>query len=324
MRILVLHSDVAPDAPPDEQDTLISAEAVAEALAQGGHEVSQAPFRPDLNSFRKMLAREAPDLVFNLVESVFGAGLYSSLAPAMLDRLGVPYTGGTAAGFAATTDKIFGKTVLRAAGLPTPDWSEPPDWPGLEEACAYIVKASDEDASVGLDDGAVVPGAAVRARAQASAKRHGGRWFAERYVEGREFNIAVMQQDGAGPRVLPMAEMVFADWPKDKPRIVGWDAKWEDGSAGWNHTVRKFGVERDEPALAASLTALTKAAWSLFSLTGYARVDFRVDAQGRPLILELNPNPCIAPDAGFAAAAAEAGMDYAELIARIVAAARRQ
>ncbi len=323
MRILVLHSDVPPEAPPDEQDTLISAEAVAEALVRRGHDASQAAFRPDLISFKRMLAREKPDLVFNLVESVFGAGLYASLAPAMLDRLGMPYTGGSAAGFASTTDKLFAKTVLRAAGLPTPDWSMPPDWAGLGDGRPYIVKAADEDASIGLDDAAVLEGAAaIHARADDCARRLGGHWFAESFVDGREFNIAVLEEKGA-PRILPMAEMVFADWPKDRPRIVGWRAKWDDASHQSVNTVRKFGVETEERELAAALIAHTTAAWSLFSLTGYARIDFRIDANGKPFILELNPNPGIAPDAGFAAAAARDGMDYDEVIARIVAAAKR-
>ena len=321
MRILVLHSDVPPDAPADEQDTLIAAEAVTEALQSRGHDVASAPFRPDVKALKKMLGRERPDVVFNLVESVFGAGLYASLAPAMLARLGVRFTGGTAAHFCATTDKPFAKTILRAAGLPTPDWSAPPAWAGLDEARAYIVKAADEDSSVGLDDACVVKGAEVRARAQDCTKRFGGRWFAEAYVEGREFNIGVLQEKD-GPRVLPIAEMTFEDWPVDKPRIVGYRAKWAEGSFDSVKTVRRFGVESEEPLLAAALTDLCRRTWSLFDLMGYVRIDFRVTGAGEPLILEINPNPGIAPDAGFAAAAERAGLSYAELIERIVLAAR--
>ena len=229
MRILVLHSDVPPDAPADEQDTLVAAEAVAEALQSRGHEVTSAPFRPDVKALGKMLGRECPDVVFNLVESVFGAGLYASLAPAMLARLGVRYTGGSAAHFCATTDKPFAKTILRATGLPTPDWSAPPAWTGLEEDRAYIVKAADEDSSVGLDDNCIVKGAQVRARAEESTRRFGGHWFAESYVDGREFNIGVLQEKD-GPRIFPIAEMTFEEWPPDKPRIVGYTAKWADGT----------------------------------------------------------------------------------------------
>ncbi len=85
--------------------------------------------------------------------------------------------------------------------------------------------------------------------------------------------------------------------------------------------MRRFGVERDEPELAARLRAACEKTWSLFGLTGFVRVDFRIDASGTPLILEVNANPGIAPDAGFAAAAAQAGMGYPELIDAIVMAA---
>jgi D-alanine-D-alanine ligase len=150
--------------------------------------------------------------------------------------------------------------------------------------------------------------------------QHGGRWFAERFIEGREFNIAVLGPRGR-PRILPMAEMTFADWPAGKPRIVGYEAKWEEGSPGYNHTVRRFGVERDEPVLAAKIRHACETVWAAFDLCGFVRVDFRVDAAGTPFVLEINANPCISPDAGFAAAAEEAGMRYEDLIEAIVQAA---
>ena len=118
-----------------------------------------------------------------------------------------------------------------------------------------------------------------------------------------------------------MAEMRFERWPTAKPRIVGYEAKWDEDSEGWAGTVRHFGVEREEAELAAALRAVCLKVWALFDLSGFARVDFRVAADGTPLILEVNPNPGIAPDAGFAAAAAQAGMDYDGLIETIAMAA---
>ncbi len=321
MKVLVLHSDVAPDAPPDELDTLDSAAAVAAALESLGHEAPQSRFQPDMTFLKGLLDAHKPDVVFNVVESVFGAGIYSSLAPAMLDRLGVPYTGATAAHFAATTDKPFAKNVLRVGGVVTPDWAAGPDWAGLDPDSLYIVKAADEDSSVGIDDASVVKGSEVRDRAERSRRKHSGRWFAEAYVDGREFNIAVMAGE-AGPFVFPLAEMRFNDeWPDGKPKLVSFAAKWEEDTFDYNGSQRRFGCEAEEPDLARQLVETTKKVWHLFSLRGYARVDFRVDASGKPWVLEINPNCCISTDAGFAAAAEQAGISYEELIGRVAKAA---
>src|SRR5271156_437293 len=124
MRVLVLHSDVAPDAPADEQDTLIAARAVAAALQERGHHATCAAFVPE----PALLHDARCDIVFNLVESVFGQGELAGLAPAMLAKAGMRYTGCGAASIALTCDKPRTKRIFRAAGLPTPDWSEPPHW----------------------------------------------------------------------------------------------------------------------------------------------------------------------------------------------------
>ena len=320
MRILVLHSDVSPDAPPEDQDTLAAAAAVAKALISRGYQASTAAFFPDLEKLRAEIAGHAADVVFNLVEGIEGKGRLAYVAPLLLDEIGVPYTGTGAEALIATGDKPLSKRLFREAGIPTPDWSEPPDWNGLYADARYIVKAADEDASVGLDDASVVAGSEVRARAELCAGRFGGPWFAERYVDGREFNVSVLQERD-GPRVLPMAEMTFEEWPASRPRIVGYIAKWDDASFESTRTVRQFGFEDREPELALALRHYSQCAWSLFKLRGTARVDFRVDEVGKPLVLEVNPNPGIAPDAGFAAAAARAGLSYADMIERIVRAA---
>ncbi len=317
-RVLILHSDIAPDAPPDELDTLVQVEAIGQALARRGYATATAAFTRDPDALRSIVRSHAAEAVFNLVESVDGSGRLSAIAPTMLEALGVAYTGAGGIELAATCDKPLTKMMLRGAGLPTPDWTEPPEWSGLSESVTYIVKSALEDASIGLDDESVVMGSGrVRARAEASAAKFGGRWFAEAYIEGREFNIAVLQ-NGDEPEVLPLAEMTFEEWQPGRPKIVGYQAKWDDDSFESTRTVRAFGLEGREPRLAEMLRDLARRAWNLLGLTGYARIDFRVDEKGNPTILEINPNPCLSPDAGFAAAAASAGLDYEALVARIV------
>jgi len=319
-RILILHSDVAPDAPPDELDTLDQVEAISAALTERGHAITTAAYPGSPPGLAALADQHAPEVVFNLVEAVEGSGARAVEVPGMLDALGIPYTGAREQALVEAGNKPFAKKKLRDAGLPTPDWSEPPDWDGIGER-PMIVKSALEDCSLGLDDGAIVTGAeAVRRRAAQSAAAHGGRWFAESYVDGREFNVAVLQ-NGKGPIVLPLAEMTFQEWQPERPRIVGYRAKWDDDSFESTRTVRAFGVDESEPGLARALRTLAANAWRLFGIHGYARVDFRVGADGAPTILELNPNPCLSPDAGFAAAAAKMGLSYADVMERIVAAA---
>jgi len=323
MQVLLFHSDVPPDAPPDELDTLVTAATVAEALRVRGHGVTMAAFDPDPSAIDRILAASGVDIVFNLVESVFGQGSLAGLAPAILERRGIAFTGASAVTIACCADKPFTKRLLRIADLPTPDWAESPDWHGLTQNGLYVVKSATEDCSIGLDDGSVVGGmGAVRARAEEAAACHGGNWFAESYCPGREFNVSLLEGDD-GPRVLPIAEIVFSNWQPHRPKLVGYAAKWDAQSVESIATPRVFGVEEEIPQLATKLAQLSISSWKLVGLRGYARVDFRLDSEGEPTILEINPNPCLEPEAGFAAAARRSGISYAELVEQILRSAAR-
>jgi D-alanine-D-alanine ligase len=173
-----------------------------------------------------------------------------------------------------------------------------------------------------MDDESVISDfRGVPQRVAAREQRLKYRWFAERYVEGREINVAILDGPG-GPEVLPIPEIEFVDYPAEKPRIVGYAAKWQEDSFECRNTVRRFVDPVREAALCAELGRVALKCWHIFQMRGYARVDFRVDAEGTPWVLEVNANPCISPDAGFAAALEQAGIPYAEGIERIVAVAR--
>jgi D-alanine-D-alanine ligase len=142
-------------------------------------------------------------------------------------------------------------------------------------------------------------------------------YFAEQYIEGREFNLSLLA-DAGGPQVLPAAEIDFSRLPAGKPRIVGYKAKWKADSPEYHATPRRFDFASADGPLVERLAELSRSAWQCFGLRGYARVDFRVDRQGRPWILEINVNPCLSPDAGFAAALDRAGIPFPQAIARIL------
>lgn len=303
---------------PDEIDTILAAEAVADALDALGYAAEIIGLDASLLGIEELTPRH-PLVVFNLVDAVGGDGRLAPMVPARLDASGIPYTGCGTSAWRETLSKVDTKVRLADTGLPTPIWSE--DGTGLDPGAPAIVKPIWEHGSLGLDAASVVSGAEAP---QAIAERN-ARWqtehFAEAYVGGREFNVSMLGS-ADGVEVLPIAEITFEDWQEGRPQIVDYEAKWVADSTAYAATPRRFGLEETDPALAARLTLLAQASWILFGLSSYARIDFRVDAEGRPYILEVNVNPCLSPDAGFAAAAGERGLAYEDMIGRIVESSR--
>jgi D-alanine-D-alanine ligase len=279
--------------------------------------VAAHPVGLDLARLQRLRAL-APALVFNLVEAVGGEGRLIHLPACVLDTLGLPYTGAPSGALYATTDKPLAKRLMAGAGLPTPE-----PWTPAARAGTFIVKSAFEDASIGLDDDSVAPASAMAGLIEARRRRFGGEWFAEAYVEGREFNVPLLEGEDGAPELLPVGEMEFVGFGDGRPRIIGYAAKWDPASPEYHGTPRTFAPKPGDGPLRARLAGLALAAWRLFGLRGYARVDFRVDREGRPHVLEVNANPCLSSDAGFVAAADEAGLDQAELVRRIVAAGFR-
>ena len=322
MNILLLHDAVPSDAPPDAQDTLLQARAIEDALIELGHSVDVHAVTNDLGDLLKRLTTARPPLVFNLVESLAGSDATAVAVPALLDGLGIRYTGSRAASMALANDKCVAKALLARLGLPTAEWIEDDAATRPFRADHYIVKARFEHASRGLEEDAIVRCDAVDAARHAVRERSralGRPCFAERFIRGREFNLSVLAGP-AEPEVLAPAEIDFSAFPPGKARMVGYRAKWDEGSFEFANTPRTFDFRADDAPLLARLETLARTAFQALRLGGYARVDFRVDGEG-PWILEVNANPCLTPEAGFAAALARSGIRYKDAIERIVRAA---
>ncbi|HSD68803.1 MAG TPA: hypothetical protein VLB07_04580 [Woeseiaceae bacterium] len=318
--VLVVHEALGAGARPDETDALVQVEQVSEAMRKLGWEVAVLATGLDLDQTLDAIRRHGPACVFNLVESLGGDGRLIHLFPAVLSVARIAYTGADADSIYVSSHKLLAKKLMQAHDIPTPAYFTRGDT--LHDSNnAWIVKSLWEHASFGMDDGCVVRGSEeARNRMAASEARYGGDWFAERFVDGREYNISVLEQDGQ-PYILPIAEMTFVDYPMGKPRIVGYAAKWDENAPEYRTTCRAFptlsDAERD------CLRDIVQRCWKAFGLRGYARIDLRLDAAGVPWVLEINANPCLSRDAGFAAAALEAGMHYEQIIERIVYAALR-
>lgn len=318
--VAVLHQQVSATSSADDLDVLAQADFICGALGRLGRVPRNVPFDLDLKRAADRLQRLRPQVVFNLVESIAGNGQLIHLAPALLEHLGLPYTGAPLQAMFLSTDKLVAKRLMHTAAIPTPvamvrlaDGTLCPI-PGRASRHAHprwIVKPLAEDASVGIDDDAIVSSqtAARRLMDQRWAERR-GLWFAEHYVTGREINVSLIQSP-QGLQVLPVAEIEFQGYPKNKPHIVSYAAKWQRGSFEYTHTPRRF--LDGERTLVKRLEKIARQCWELFGFRGYARVDFRVD--GNDIwVLEANANPCLAPDAGFMAAVSAAGIDPEEAV----------
>ncbi len=327
MRVVVLYNDDAAllhGVPEDRaalQGVVSCAAAVHRACLALGAEAELRRATRDPQALARAVT--GADVVFNLVEALDGDARLEAAAAAVLELVGVPYTGSPPAALMLALDKPTAKAVLAHAGVrvakgtvltsatdPLPDL--PPPW---------IVKPSREDASHGIDQGSVVHDAeAARARAGLLVETYRQPALVEELLPGRELNLALL---GPEPALLSPAEIDFSALPGGHPSILTYEAKWVEASPVFEKTpsvaARDLG-----PDLEGALGHIARRAFRALGLRDYGRVDIRLDRDGQPVVLEVNPNPDLSPDAGFARAAARSGLSYAELIGQIIDTARRR
>lgn len=314
MKIAILYDGGAHDwTTQDIRGVLEPVNAVRQVLHDAGHDVVKIAVQPDLAWVE---AVRGVDLVFNLCEGVGGLSHLEHKVAGVLDLLGVPYTGASAWTMMVCHRKPVLNAVLAAQGLPVPPWIIP-DGRGVSRhfPLPAIVKPAGEDASVGIDQGSVVTSRDTMAHRVAWVRDHFGEPMVQAYVDGREFNVGFVGDD-----VLPLSEIDFRAMPDGAWNIVTFAAKWAGGSAEDAGT-QPVCPAKVEPALARQIVDLARAAWNAVHGRGYGRVDMRVDRDGRPWILEVNPNPDISTDAGLANMARARGWSYGDLVLAIVDAA---
>jgi D-alanine-D-alanine ligase len=318
--ILILHSDVATSASADELDTLYQVEQIQEGLMSLGYYIEKLPWNKNFSQNSKTIVQKNKT-VFNLVESIDGRNDDVHLIPLWLKESQLTYTGCQSEAIFNTTHKILAKERLIKNNIPTPKWfsADKKNLKKINEK--YIIKSLMEDGSIGIDHTSVSDKTETLIEIITDRKeRFGGEWFAEQYVPGREFNVSLMEDKGR-LRVLPIAEIKFVDYQQDELTIVDYAAKWDSQSKAYHHTPICFDFSDADQPLLKKLSDLAIQCWHCFELSGYARVDFRVDEAGNPWVLEVNANPCLNKDAGFVAACAYANISYEEMLENIIACA---
>jgi D-alanine-D-alanine ligase len=321
MKIGVIHNQPIPKGEPNWEssvDVMVQVDAVATALAELGHVPVPLPFTRDLADFVSRLRRAETEVVFNLCESVDEDPRLIGHPAAVLELLGLPFTGSSSLALTLSTDKLLVKRLMAAAGIRSTgffsyDGGEAPK--PLTLNFPLIMKPRWQDASIGIDQESIIlSGKGLRKILRDYYQRFGS-LLVEEYIEGREFNVSLLGDPLA--RIMPLAEIDFSGFPPGLFRIVGYRAKWDEESAEYRCTRRVFPDDLSQD-LARSLRRAARECFKLFGLRDYGRVDMRVDDRGRVNVLEVNANPCLSPDAGFTAAVARADLGYRGMVGELL------
>lgn len=335
--VCILYNE--PVLPPDDPDwaqeagVLESVEASRQALTAHGHRCSLLPVREDVAQLVADLRRLSPDVVLNFFEGQNGSGSGEANLAGVVQLCGLPLTGAPPECLALARDKVRAKWLLAGAGLPTPrfHWldarhgdprhllAELPIHPTATSP--WIVKPAREDASLGISFQSVVTDEVGLERQVVRIVSRYGAALIEQYIAGREFNVGVVALPE--PRALPLAEVEFGPAFENRWHILTYDSKWKLDSPEAIESAVRCPAQVSGP-LAEQLEELTLRAFNAMGCHDYGRVDFRVDANDKPWVLEFNANPDLSPAAGYARALRVARWDYNHMLCTMVEQAARR
>ena len=292
---------------------------VIETLREQGHEVHVVGVHDDLVPIRHTIGSFKPQIVFNLMEAFAGVTSFDQNVVSYLELLRMPYTGGNPRGLILARDKALSKKLLAYHRIPVPEFSviRRGQKPKLPRKLRFplIVKSMFFEASVGISQASVVENEEqLERRVEFIHESIGTAAIIEQFVDGRELYVGVLGNDRL--QVFPVWEMSFAKMPENRWKIaterVKWSTKYQE----------RHGIMTDlaelESEIYAHVQRLAKRVYRALDLNGYARIDFRLSSDGKPYVLEANPNPNLAYGEDFAESAEKAGVSYEKLLERIV------
>jgi D-alanine-D-alanine ligase len=325
LRILVLmHEDLVPPDPLNGHD-VTKAEwkteyDVVSTLRKLGHDVKPLGVKSDLGVLRSAIEDWKPHIAFNLLEEFDGVAVYDQNVVSYLELLHVPYTGCNPRGLMLARDKVLSKKLFSFHRIPFPDFMVVPQGRTVKRpkwlAFPLIVKSVTEEASLGISQASIVQDDdKLKERVEFIHESVGTGALIERYIEGRELYVGVMGNGHV--HVLPVWELVMDKLPDDARRIaterVKWSRTYQD----------KYGIRSGEArnlpeGKSEEIQHLAKRVYRALGLSGYARIDVRMDGEGNVYVLEANPNPQIAHDEDFSDSAEKAGYSYKDLLQELL------
>jgi len=324
LRILALvHKHLVPPADTTNVD-VIHAEwkmefDVTSTLQSLGREVKIVGIHDDLGVIRASAEEFKPDIVFNLLENFADVTTFDQNVVSYLELVHLPYTGCNPRGLTLARDKSLSKKLLAYHRIPVPEFIVVARGrrPKLPKRLCYplIVKSLVYEASAGISQASVVENDTQLERRVEFVHQTYGTAIVEQFIDGRELYVGVLGNDRL--QVFPVWEMSFTNMPENARRIATERVKWSTSYQ------QRHGIQTDQAQLpdaeAQRIQHLAKRVYRALDLSGYARVDLRLDTAGRPFVIEANPNPQLAYGEDFAESAERAGVSYKQLLERIIA-----
>jgi D-alanine-D-alanine ligase len=303
----------------EEEDKQTEADVLS-CLEKLGHQVETLAVFNDVVSIVEKLKEFTPDVVFNLTESFHSNRAHEPNIPALLELMRARYTGAKPDGIILCKDKALAKKVLLYHRLRVPHFVISPESRPLKRLRRFVfpafVKPVSEESSDGIakasfaksEEEALERARFIHEKFQCDA-------LIEEYIEGRELYVSVMGNSKL--TVFPPREIFFEQMPEDEPKFATFKAKWDDAYR------KKWGIKngpaRELPAgLQEKLTRMARKVYRVLKIQGLGRIDVRLTSGGEIVIIEANPNPSLAREEDFAQSAAAAGVDYEQLIQRIL------
>lgn len=326
LRVLVLcHESLVPPADHaslsvEARDEFRTESDVVLALEELGHTVRVVGLYDELVPLRQAIREFEPHIAVNLIEEFAELTVYDHNVVSYLELMGVPYTGCNPRGLVLGRDKALSKKILSYHRIPVPAFAVfkmgRKFRPNRRLSFPAIVKSLTEDASVGISQASVVHSVdKLEERVSFIHRNVKTAAIAEQYIDGRELYVGVLGSERL--TVLPPWELYLDQLPPDAPRIATRRAKW-DRSYQRKHGIRSGPARELDESVRRRLEKRARRIYRALNLSGYGRLDFRLDADGQLWFLEANPNPELASDAEVALSAMSIGISYTKLVHRIV------